>query len=201
VDQGVLVYFGIVLGILVLALVRAYLDKRPKWKAFFGFLGGLEVAVIGLLLGALIFFGCLQIFLRNVFHSGIIWADPLMRHIVLWLGCLGGVMATARIRHISIDIFSRFLPGPLQSFRDKIVYLATAAIASVLGMAALRLVVDEKEFGEQAFLNIDVWMLQMIIPVAFFLIAYRSFLNVFLGRKAKPVDWEEVHGAQGVSEP
>jgi TRAP-type C4-dicarboxylate transport system permease small subunit len=68
-------------------------------------------------------------------------------------------------------------------------------------MAALRLVVDEKEFGEQAFLNIDVWMLQMIIPVAFFLIAYRSFLNVFLGRKAKPVDWEEVHGAQGVSEP
>jgi len=189
------VYFGIVLGILVLALVRAYLDKRPKWKAFFGFLGGLEVAIIGLLLGALIFFGCLQIFLRNVFHSGLIWADPLMRHIVLWLGCLGGVMATARIRHISIDIFSRFLPDPLEAIRDKIIYLATAAISSVLGIAALRLVVDEKEFGERAFLNIDVWMLQMIIPVAFFLIAYRSFLNMFLGRKARPIDWEEVPGA------
>jgi TRAP-type C4-dicarboxylate transport system permease small subunit len=194
------VYFGIVLGILILALVRTYLDKRPKWKAFFRFLGGVEIAVIGLLLGALVFFGCLQIFLRNVFHSGIIWADPLMRHIVLWLGCLGGAMATARIRHISIDIFSRFLPGPLQAIRDKIIYLATAVVSSVLGMAALRLVAQEKEFGEQAFLNIDVWMLQIIIPFAFFLIAYRSLLNTFLGRKARPLDWEDVHGAAGVGE-
>ena len=198
---SVLAYFNIVLGILILALVRALLDKRPKWKAFFAFLGRVEVAVIGLLLGALIFFGCLQIFLRNVFHSGVIWADPLMRHIVLWLGCLGGVMATARIRHISIDIFSRFLPGPLQAFRDKIIYLATALVSSVLGMAALRLVFQEKEFGERAFLNIDVWVLQLVIPFAFFLIAYRSLLNTFLGRKARPLDWEEVQGAEGVSEP
>jgi TRAP-type C4-dicarboxylate transport system permease small subunit len=197
---SVLAYLGIVLGILILALVRALLDKRPKWRAFFGFLGRVEVAVIGLLLGALIVFGCLQIFLRNVFHSGIIWADPLMRHIVLWLGCLGGATATARIRHISIDIFSRFLPGPLQAFRDRIIYLATALVSSVLGMAALRLVAQEKEFGEQAFLNVDVWVLQIVIPFAFFLITYRSLLNAFLGRKAKPLDWEEVHGAEGMSE-
>ena len=192
-----LVYLLIVLGISILALVRAYLDKKPGWRAFFGFLGRVEVAIIALLLASLIFFGCLQIFLRNVFHSGIIWADPLMRHIVLWLGCLGGVMATARIRHISIDVFTRFLPAPLQPFRDKIVYFATAVAASVLGLAALKLVIDEKEFGEKAFLNLDVWMLQLILPIAFFLITYRSLLNIFLSRKARPLDWEDVHGTAG----
>jgi TRAP-type C4-dicarboxylate transport system permease small subunit len=185
------VYFLIVLGILILALVRAYLDKKPKWKAFFGFFGGVEIAVIGLLLATLIFLGCLQIFLRNFFHRGIIWADPLMRHIVLWLGCLGGVMATARIRHISIDILSRFLSGRLEVFRDKVIYLVTAVASSVLGMAALKLVIDEKDFGGKAFLNIDVWMLQLILPIAFFLIAYRSLLNLFLGAKAKAIDWED----------
>lgn len=188
-------YFVLVLATFILALVRALVDKKPAWRRFFDRLGRIEVAVIALLLGTLIFFGCLQIFLRNVFHSGIIWADPLMRHIVLWLGCLGGVMATARVRHISIDILTRFLPAPLQPIRDRIIYLATALAASVLGMAALRLVIDERDFGEKAFLNVDVWMLQTILPVAFFMITYRSFLNMFLARKEKPLDWEDVGGS------
>lgn len=191
-EHTVLVYFLIVLGILVLALIRWRLDEKAGWQRIFRSLGVVEVATISILLGALIFFGCLQIVLRNFFHRGIIWADPLMRHIVLWLGCLGGVMATSRVRHISIDVFTRFLPRPLQAVRDRTVYLATALASSVLGMAALKLVVDEKGFGERAFLNIDVWVLQLILPVAFFLIAYRSLLNMFLGRRAKPIDWEDV---------
>ncbi|MDH3215252.1 MAG: TRAP transporter small permease [Candidatus Krumholzibacteria bacterium] len=190
-ERPALVYLLIVLGISILARVRAHLDRKPGWKSFFGFLFAVEVTFIALLLGALIFFGCLQIFLRNFLHSGVIWADPLMRHIVLWLGCLGGVMATARIRHISIDVFTRLLSGPLQNVRDKIIYLVTAAASSVLGLAALKLVVDEREFGEKTFLNMDVWVLQAILPVAFFLITYRSLVNFLLGRKAKPIDWEE----------
>lgn len=194
-ERSGLVYTLIVIAIVFLAFVRARLDKRPGWKAFFDSAGKLEIGLLALLLGSLIFFGCLQILLRNFFHRGIIWADPLMRHIVLWLGCLGGVMATSRLRHISIDIFSRFLPARLLKWRDSMVYLATAAAGSVLGMAALRLVVDEKAFGEEGFLGLDVWTLQLILPVAFFLIAYRSVLNLFLAAKAKPIDWEEIDPA------
>jgi TRAP-type C4-dicarboxylate transport system permease small subunit len=191
-----------VLGVTLLALARARVDKRPRWSAFFALMGKFEIALIGLLLGALIFFGCLQIFLRNVVHSGIVWADPLMRHIVLWLGCLGGLLATARIRHLSVDVLTRFLPHRLETIRDRVIYLATAAAASVLGMAALRLVVDEKTFGEDAFLGIPAWVVLLILPVTFFLIAYRSLLNLFLGRKAAPFDWEEVRETtKGTGEP
>lgn len=200
-QHSALVYFLIVLGISILALVRAYLDKKPRWRNVFDFLGRLEVAIISLLLASLIFFGCLQIFLRNFFHSGIIWADPLMRHVVLWLGCLGGVMATARVRHISIDVFTRFIPARFQPVRDKTIYFATAVAASILGFAALRLVIDEKEFGERAFLNIDVWMLQVILPIAFFLITYRSLLNMLLAKKARPLDWDDVHDTKAPEEP
>ena len=194
-ERGTLLYVVIVAGLLVRASFRAAVDKRPAWRRVFDGAARLEVALISILLGSLIFFGCLQIFLRNAFHTGLLWADPLMRHIVLWLGCLGGVMATARVRHISIDILSRFLPSWMQAARDRLIHLATAVAASVLGMASLRLVIDEREFGESAFLGIDIWQLQVILPVAFFLIAYRSFLNMFLARKPKPLDWEDVaHG-------
>jgi TRAP-type C4-dicarboxylate transport system permease small subunit len=191
VERPLLVYLLIATTILVLALIRTLLEKRPRWQKVFKMAGCAEVTFITLLLGALIVFGCLQIVLRNFLHRGIIWADPLMRHIVLWLGCAGGALATTRIRHISIDVLTRVLPTPLHAIRDKVVYLATAFAASVLGMAALKLVLDEKTFGDKAFLNVDVWILQSVLPCAFFLISYRSLLNMFLSRKAKPIDWDE----------
>ena len=186
-----LVYILLVAGILLLAIVRSILIKKSRLRGFFKLLGALEVTVITLLLGSLVFFGCLQIVLRNFFHSGIVWADPLMRHIVLWLGCLGGVMATSRLRHINIDIFTRVLPAALKPLRNRIVYLATAAAASVLGMATLKLVIDEKDFGDTAFLGIQVWVLQIILPVAFFLITYRSLVNMIITPAVKPVEWED----------
>ncbi|UCG51907.1 MAG: TRAP transporter small permease subunit [Candidatus Latescibacterota bacterium] len=192
VERPLLIYILIVSGIVVTALIRAYLEKTSRFKGLFRFLGGVEITIIGLLLFSLIFLGCLQIVLRNFFHRGIIWADPLMRHAVLWLGCLGAALATSKMRHINIDVFTRFLPRGLMRFRDKIIYLATAIASSVLGFAALKLVLDEKSFGEKAFLNVDIWLLQAVLPVAFFLIAYRSLLNVMVPRKAPPIEWEDI---------
>jgi len=176
---------------LILAGVRAFLEKTSRFKGFFRFTGVVEVAIISVLLLSLIFFGCLQIVLRNFFQSGLIWADPLMRHIVLWLGCLGGVLATARLRHINIDIFTRILPERMRPIRDRIVYLATAVAASVLGLAAAKLVADEKEFGDTAFLGIGVWVLQLILPIAFFLITYRSFVNLILLPEERHTEWDD----------
>ena len=84
---------GSIYAIIALAIVRTRLDKKPGPQRFFKTLGVIEIAFISVLLGALVFFGCLQIILRNFYNRGIIWADPLMRHIVLWLGRLGAAPA------------------------------------------------------------------------------------------------------------
>lgn len=190
-EHPTITYILIASGIVAASLVRAYLDKTSRLRGLFKFLGGFEIFIIAVLLGSLIFFGCLQIVLRNFFHRGLIWADPLMRHAVLWLGCLGAALATSKMRHINIDVFTRFLPPKIRAVRDKIVYLATALAASVLGFAALKLVIDEREFGEKAFLNVDTWVLQLVLPLAFFLISYRSLLNTWCPREAKPMEWDE----------
>jgi hypothetical protein len=52
-------------------------------------------------------------------------------------------------------------------------------------------VIDEKAFGEKAFLNVDVWLLQAILPAAFFLIAYRSLFNTLRPPKVKPIEWDD----------
>jgi C4-dicarboxylate transporter DctQ subunit len=170
--------------IVLMSVGRSYLLRKHRLYGLFQALARIEVSAIGVLLAAMILLGCLQIVLRNFFHSGILWADLLMRHIVLWVGCLGAALATTRVRHINIDVFSRLLPGRHKSIRRAVVYLATAVAAFVLGIASLRLVVDERLFGEIAFGPMKIWMLQAVLPFAFFLISYRSIINVLTGREA-----------------
>ena len=193
----ILIYFLVASGIVLAALVRVYLDKKSRLKRFFGFLGLLEIGILALFLATLVSLGCLQIVLRNFFHQGIIWADPMMRHIVLWLGCLGGAYATTKMRHIGIDVLTRFLPKKARAVRDRVVYLATAGVAVMLGFAALKLVLEEKSFGEKDFLNIYTWLLQVILPAAFLLIAYRCLVNTIRPPEVKPIDWEENEGQAG----
>lgn len=168
------------------ALLRARVDNRAGARRFYDLFANLEMGVIVLLLATLVVVGVLQIVLRNTMQTGILWADPLMRHIVLWLGTLGASLATARVRHINIDVLSRLLPGKLSPARRTLVYTATAIAAFFLGLASLRLVLDERTYGDIAFLGIETWILQAVLPVSFTLICYRSLVNLFLGREPKP---------------
>ncbi len=163
----------------ILAGGRAILIRRGRFDPFFSALGWLEVGILGLLLGTLIVLGGLQIVLRNFFHGGLLWADPLMRHIVLWLGCLGAALATTSARHINIDIFSRLLPDNIKPWQRTLVYGATALTTFMLGVSAFRLVLDERSYGDIAFGPVPVWLLQLVLPIAFFLISYRSLVNLF----------------------
>ena len=56
----------------------------------------------------------LQIILRNVFSSGLVWADPLLKIMVLWLGMFGALYATRKRRHIKIDILKHYLKPNLR---------------------------------------------------------------------------------------
>jgi len=181
--------------LVALAAGRSLLIRRKKLEGFFSALGWVEVGILGLLLGTLIVLGGLQIILRNIFHSGILWADPLMRHIVLWLGCLGAALATTNARHINIDVFSRLLPDSIKPWRRSLVYGATAVATFMLGVASLRLVVDEKSYGDIAFAWVPVWVLQVILPVAFFMISYRSVVNLFIGLEGETLE-EGMEGAE-----
>ena len=55
-----------------------------------------EDSLMVILLSATILLAASQIVLRNLFDSGLIWADPTLRIMVLWLSLLGAIAATRR---------------------------------------------------------------------------------------------------------
>ena len=137
----------------------------------------LEDVFLALLLGAMVVLAPLQIFLRNFFDAGIVWIDPLLRVLVLWVGLMGAVAASRSDRHIRIDAASKLLSPRAAAVLGILTGSFTAAVAGIVSWNSGRFVADELEFGSTAFSDIPAWMFEIVIPVAFGLIALRYGLR------------------------
>lgn len=150
------------------------MNEPPPPRSLSGRLGKLlEDALLVVLLAAMIALATLQIVLRNVFDTGLVWSDELSRLLVLWLAMAAAIAASRDDRHIAIDVLSRFLSGrPLAAVRA-LVAAFTALICAVLAWQGARFVADARAFGDTLLGGVPAWLLQAILPVAFALMSYR----------------------------
>ena len=108
---------------------------RPA-NSLFSILARIEESVLGLFLVVMILLACVQILLRTVFSSGLPWADPVLRYLVLWSGLLGAAMATSQGKHIALDLISFLVPESLQAWLQVVTNLFSAIVAAFLTWAA-----------------------------------------------------------------
>ena len=71
----------------------------------------IENGLIAVLVLAMVLLAGAQILLRNLFDSGIEWADPLLRALVLWTAMLGALAAAREDKHIGLDLVTHFVRG------------------------------------------------------------------------------------------
>lgn len=129
-------------------------------------------------LGVMVLVGFTQIVLRIFFSMGFLWADELLRQLVLWVGFLGASLATRHDEHIDVDVFTRLLPKKGQLVSGLLSHLIGGMVCIFLGDAAVGFVRSEYELGEVLrSLHLPFWILQIILPFAFFTISFRFFLG------------------------
>ncbi len=134
-------------------------------------ISSISKAIVILALFAMIALSFTQIILRNFFDSGISWADVTVRHLVLWVGFFGAVIATVSGRHITLDIFSRVIPEGAKRYISAIVGLGSSVVCAVLAYASFKFVESERLMGSELFAGVPAWLAQAVIPVCFVLIA------------------------------
>ncbi len=140
----------------------------------------MEELFISLLLLAMIFLASLQIFMRILFDSGLVWADPLLRHLVLWVGMLGAALATRYGKHITIDILSHLLPARGLLWLNLVLNLFAVVVCGFLTWAAFLFIKNEIAFGSgRELVGIPVWAWNLIFPLAFALMTARFSAKVF----------------------
>lgn len=136
-----------------------------------------EESLLALLLGVMIILATSQIFMRNIWESGVDWSDPLLRVLVLWLGLLGAMAATRDGSHIKIDLLTKLLPAAAARYLNPLTNLISATICAIVCYHSSRFVMMEYEDGVTAFANVPAWLCEIIIPIGFGLMALRFFAD------------------------
>lgn len=149
--------------------------RRALWLVHRG-----EDALVALLLMVMIGLAFTQILLRNGFDSGILWADSLLRVLVLWVALIGSIVGTREQQHISMDLVTRFLSPPGKRVVSVMTSLFTAGICAALAWYTFEFVKMEYESPTLAFAAVPAWLCEAVMPVAFALIGIRYLIHAGL---------------------
>jgi TRAP-type C4-dicarboxylate transport system permease small subunit len=119
-----------------------------------------------------------QIVMREVFATGFVWADELLKLMVLWLAMVGSIAAARDNRHIRIDALSHILPETAIKLTRVLVDVFAAAVCGVIAWHTYRYLQLEIEFEDSVLIDTPAWIAHLIVPLAFALIAYRFLVSI-----------------------
>ena len=146
------------------------------WNRLDRFIGQIEKTLLSVMLAVMILLAFLQIVLRNFFDTGLPWGDSFVRYLVLWVGFIGAALATREGSHINIDVLSQWLPGISKTINRLVIDLFSCLICAILAYASFVFVRNEHLMGDTVFFGTPVWLLQLVLPVTFTLMALRYAL-------------------------
>lgn len=151
----------------------------------------IETGTVILLVGLVTAFGLVQIILRNVFSTGLLWGDTFLRHAVLWICMLGAARAVAEDKHIHIDLLLKVLPATVGQVLGVIARALPVFVSIMLLYASWEFVQNERLGEDLAFGFIPVWWFQLIFPFSFLVMTVRFAVRL----TAAPSDDGEGIGA------
>lgn len=136
-----------------------------------------EDSLLVLVLGTLLLLASVDIFSRLVFGGGVLWIQPVLRIIVLWLGLLGAMVATRTREHISIDLVNRLAPDWIQRWVSVLTLGFSSAICGLIAWHSGAYVQLARDFGDTVMGDVPAWPMQLIIPICFGSMALRFGLQ------------------------
>ncbi len=155
--------------------------KGPVERAFRAVCRGVDRAervVLAMLVTGMVALAAIQILLRNVWHSGLAWAEPLLGMGLLWLTLLGALAAAGLGRHLSIDLAAALLPRRYSAWIGRATSLFSVVVCVLLAWAAGRFVGFQRDLDMGEVMGCPLWKHYLAIPVAFWLMALRFAVRV-----------------------
>lgn len=129
-------------------------------------------------LAGMVIVAFLQIIFREVFDTGVFWANELIRLMVLWLAMVGAVAACRDNRHIRIDLISHLLPDKIVTMIRIVVDLFAAVVCGIIAWLVWEFVKLEVELEFTVLGDLPVFPAHIIVPLAFALLCYRFVVLV-----------------------
>ncbi|HME43083.1 MAG TPA: TRAP transporter small permease [Syntrophorhabdales bacterium] len=139
----------------------------------------LEELLLVFLVFGMVALGAAQILFRNVISIGLVWIDPLLSHLVLWVALLGASIATRENRHIVIEIIPERLSLAIRSRIKGSLQLFSALVCLFLVYPAVQFILNDYRPGKYLALGIPLWASQTVMPVMWLVLGIRFLLQGF----------------------
>ncbi|MEQ8859901.1 MAG: TRAP transporter small permease [Pseudomonadales bacterium] len=141
-------------------------------------LRSVENGVLAALLATMIGVAAYQVLARNLFDSGLLWGDGLVRVLVLWVTLLGGMVAARADEHIRMDLAARFLSARWNRQLRRLTSAFTVIVCGLFAYHSARFVWIDFQEGVLAFAAVPAWVCEAIMPVGGAVMGLRYVLHV-----------------------
>ncbi len=136
-----------------------------------------ENLLLGFALGAMMLLPVLEIVLRAFHFTGIPGAVPIVQHLVLAVGMLGGAVAARENRLLSFSAANRWFHGSAEVGARMVAHGFAAAASAFLCVASFSFVRTQRTLGRELIDGVPVWTVQSLLVIGFGLIAIRLLLR------------------------
>ena len=143
----------------------------------------LEGAILVFTLLSMILLAVVQIFLRNVFDTGFIYSESMVRILVLWVTMIGAMIASRQDKHIRLEVLIHYIPENWQHIAKFTTELFATIVCFTVCYFSYQFVLQEYHDGGKVFLNVPNWVCESIIPFAFLILASRYLFSSLLHLK------------------
>ena len=114
-----------------------------------------------------------EIVARAAFGTGIPASGPIVQNLTLWVGFLGAALAARENELLALATGELLPKGTARDVAKIVAATVAAGVAAMLARASAELVLIERDGGMQIGAGIPVWVVEIVLPVSFALIALR----------------------------
>jgi tripartite ATP-independent transporter DctM subunit len=136
-----------------------------------------ENLIVTLALAIMVLLPLAEALLRKLFHTGISGASAIVQHLVLVVGMLGGAVAARDGRLLSLSTVRVFLKGRWKAAAIVFSGAIAVTVSLFLCVASAQYISFTRPAGKVLAYGVPVWVVQLVLPVAFALIAIRLFFG------------------------
>ncbi|UCD37200.1 MAG: TRAP transporter large permease subunit [Fidelibacterota bacterium] len=135
-----------------------------------------NLAVI-IILAAMALLPMAEVIAREVFRSSIPGAIVTVRHLTLWIGFVGAMLAAREGRLLSFTGETPWLRDRWGEWTGVVAGIVSVGITIVLMVASYRLMNTERMFPRPILGPIQVWTTQLVMPIGFGVVAWRLLMR------------------------
>ncbi|MFQ6616423.1 MAG: TRAP transporter large permease subunit [Fidelibacterota bacterium] len=115
---------------------------------------------------------------RVVRISGIPGSSIIVQHLTLWIGFLGAILAARRNRLLALTSQPISEEGKRSRVKPWLAQTVAITVTVMLAWASYKLVLAEARYPRNILPGVSVWVLQLIMPVGFLLMAYEMLKKI-----------------------